>query len=236
MDYNKKLIFYHLPKTGGQTIKYTLAKYLKEGTLYINYSKIGRDREIQMNGSIWKSNNLEFRNRAVFVAGPSVNIRTKNKFKPDVKEDYAIIFREPAELIVSLYNYTYRFTRNPIPFSLWHLKLILKGNRNWQLTNFYRHFLIKGIIKSYFLPSLEFFINVLKSFLFVGLTENIDSDIKFFISYFDIENYQIERKNVSMNKGKMFKHLELNSTLRSKLNRIHNLDYEIYKLIKAQKP
>ena len=144
-----------------------------------------------------------------------------------------IFFREPAKQLVSLYNYKYKHVESPPSFSMFYTKLKLKGNKNFQATNFYRHYLKINYFKFYFFKDFNFFKRILDNFWYVGVTENIDYDLKKIAKELGIKKFEINRKNISDERP--IKHLKINQNLRDKLNNENELDYKLYNYAKRKK-
>tara|TARA_X000000368_G_scaffold409121_1_gene390630 strand:+ start:213 stop:926 length:714 start_codon:yes stop_codon:yes gene_type:complete len=225
---NNKYIFYHLPKTGGQSVKDCLREHLNEHEEFINYCEVGFEAEINLNLISWELREQAKRDKAIIVMGHKVTKDTHKLFSPKFHTRHMVVFREPAKLIVSLYNYTFRFVESPPNFWFWHFKLLLKGHRNWQATNFFRHFLRKNYVFSYFLPDYAFFKNIMDSFWYVGAIENINHDFNKIMMFFGIKDVSLGKTNISKNSQKTKKHLVLTPTLRTKLNNIHSMDIKLY--------
>lgn len=228
-----KYIFYHLPKTGGQSINSSFRKRLEYHKAFIHLGYHGEKSAEELGLLPWENRPKFQRDKAIFIMGHKVDVNTKKYFQLDKEAKEMIIFREPAIHLVSLYNFTYRHIKTPPSFYLWYTKLKLKGAKNWQATNFYRHYLKGSFFKCYFLDDFEFFKKKLEKFWYVGVTENINNDFPKIAFDMGIDHFKIERVNVSGEKS--IKHLVINQELRDKLNRENELDYKIYMYARNRK-
>ncbi|MFC1878057.1 hypothetical protein ACFL2E_12445 [Thermodesulfobacteriota bacterium] len=223
-----KYILYHMPKTGGISINKSFKKHLKFHEELIHLSNHGNLIARRIGLLPWEKRSQEERNKAILVMGHSVNKDTQLLFKTNQKARHMVVFREPAKLIASLYNFTYQYKSVALPFALWCFWLRLKGLRNWQATVFYRHYLKRDYLSSYLLHDFNYFKNILDSFWYVGVTERINEDFKELAKFIGISNFEMETVNVS-GSGDKIKHLQLTESLRNKLNNENKLDFQLYK-------
>ena len=222
-----KYIFYHIPKTGGQTITNSFAdKFIFHEEL-IHLGVFGINDAKKKGLLSWDMRSQTDRDLAKFVFGHYVNINTQNLFKVDEKAKHMIVFREPARHIVSLYNFIFRNDKTPPSFKLWYMKQKLKGNKNWQVTNFYRHFLNKGYLRSYFLSDVNFFKKLLDEFYFVSTTEKINRDLPILAKKMKVVNFNIKNKNITDPFKKV--HFKANKDDIDFLNSDNPLDFKIWK-------
>jgi hypothetical protein len=221
-----KYIFYHLPKTGGQSINLSFRKHLVYHKTFIHLGYHGEKAARELGLAPWRDRTLVQRDMAFFIMGHKVDLNTKNYFGIGREAKEMILFREPALHLVSLYNFKYRHKENPPSFFTWYTLLKIKGGKNWQATNFFRHYLKKSYLKSYFLKNLDYFKIILDDFWFVGVTENINYDFQKIAFNMGIEQFIMERTNVSGEKT--LKHIEITQKLRDKLNNENELDFNLY--------
>lgn len=217
-----------MPKTGGQSIKQLLRDNLTEHYDFINLATFVKKKQENKEIIWWTEKQQTERDKAIIVFGHAVNKDTQKLFSPEFETRHLVVFREPAKLLVSLYNYTFRFVEKPPSFWYWHMRLMLRGNQNWQVSNFYKHFLKKNKFSAYFLPHYSFFEKKLQAFWYVGVTERINVDFKNISKFLELKNNTLTEKNVSSTFQMTKKHLELNPSLRTKLNKTHSLDFKIY--------
>lgn len=227
LEKNLKFILFHIPKTGGQSINKSFIKYLTYQEDLIHHSPRGDVKARRMNKLPWSQRPPKERDSAIFVMGHSVSKDTQLLFKTDQEAKHMVVFREPAKLLVSLFNFQYRHKRVAPPFDFWCTWLKLKGLKNWQATVFYRHFLKKGILSSYFINDFNYFKDILDSFWYVGAIERINEDFIELSKFMGILNFEMETINVGGVDDRKT-HVHLTDRLREKLNKEHNLDYQLY--------
>jgi hypothetical protein len=221
-----KWILYHIPKTGGQTIINSFQKHFIPNVELIHLGVDG-DNEIREKGLLpWKKRPKIERDNAKLIIGHYVSVQTQNLFLELEMAKHMIIFREPALHIISLYNFKFRHTKNPPSFKSWYRKLKLKGCKNWQATNFYRHFLKKGYLKSYFLNDFKYFGSILDDFFYVGVTENLNRDLPVLADRMGIVDFTTKTKNVSGVKTKS--HFVATISEIEFLNKDNPLDYKLW--------
>lgn len=221
-----KFILYHIPKTGGQTITNSFSKHFTTHEELIHLGVDGIKDAKKKGLKDWKNRKKIERDKAKLVLVHYVDINTQNLFKIQEQAKHMIIFREPARHIISLYNFNFRNKKNPPSFKIWYLKQKLKGSRNWQATNFYRHFLKKSYIKSYFLNDVYFFKKILDSFFYVSVTKNIDRDLPILAKKMELDNFTVKSKNISVELKNV--HYKLSESDREFLNRDNPLDFKIW--------
>ena len=217
-----KILFYSNPKTGTSTVEFNFKNFLGEDNVCI----INHPSKFFDDYNDTKVKNL------LFISGHRFNLRRFLRIKSlDKKFFLFTLFREPAEQIISAYNYDlnmkYKFF---IPFWVWYYFLIPK---NPQCSHFYRRF-HNQFFKSFFLNK-KFFKSTLNKFeLFdkIILTENIDNEVPALINSVMGKNKLvklIQRKKTGLDYKKYKK---LTPKLRNLLNKKNSLDFKLYKHFK----
>jgi len=222
-----KYLMFHMPKTGGQSINVSFRKYLKNHEEVIHLSGRGEVHARRLGLLPWGQRPKKERDKAILVTGHAVNKNTQFLFKTGMDARHMVVFREPAKLLVSLYNYKYRFKEKAPSFKRWYFSLRIRGLKNWQATVFYRQYLKGYYLTSYFLNDFNYFKEILDTFWYVGAIERINEDFKEIAKFMDISEFEMERINVANTKDRK-KHVHLTEKLRKKLNHENKLDFDLY--------
>ena len=226
MNGEYKYLIYHIPKTGGQSIRNALGRSLTYDKELIHLSGWGA-KKVQEAGLLpFERRPQEDRDQARFIIGHHVHKNTHKLLSAD-KVRYITFFRNPAEQIVSRYNFeTHKdFKNKELSFDHWYKRFNRKNNQTF-------HFICRFLQKPYliFFPQKKVFKIVqqeLKKFWYVGTTENIDCDLKFLFNFWGLKNSFITHDNVS---GKNFKKRKsLDESLRQRLLQENWIDTMIYR-------
>lgn len=219
-----KLLMYSNPKTGTSTVEYNA----KEALFGSNCIIVNKPEEKHFDSlHVSELENLKF------ISGHRMTKERFDRIKKVCPESKTLsLFRNPAEQIVSAYNYdlNYKYGRY-IPFWLWYKFLI---PRNPQSSHFVRRF--QGhFLKSFFLSSKHITLMLKwydESFDYVILTEKIDEEIPLVFKTCGITREELElvrRKST----GKDYKpFLKLTDTLRIRLENDNKLDVALYQAFK----
>jgi len=217
-------LFAHLPKTGGQSLRDCFRKHLQFHREFIHLGPFGDDDAATLGLGPFEQRPEEERARARVILGHRVNHQT-HLLVPGKVPRYAIFLREPAELIVSSYNFEMRYQRAPgeavVPFDQWYTE---GRKRNLMAHWLLEHFLQRppSRIDTAAVRAVE---TSLKSFWFVGISEYLDRDAPLLLRRIGI-TATLERANVSgVHHPKLF---TLDDSLRSTLNGESDIDMEIY--------
>ena len=223
---NMKHVFYHIPKTGGQTITGCFEERLEPHVELIHLGDRGIQESKQMALVDWRKRTPKERNQAVLVAGHYVNKNTCKLFNGQESIGHWVLFREPAKHLASLYNFTFRDVKSPPSFRTWLVKQKIGGKTNWQATNFRRHFLQERFIATFNKGNVSQLKKALDEFYFVGTTETIDRDLPILASHLGIEDLKVSRRNSSAERGSL--HYNLTPADRERLNCENSVDYELW--------
>lgn len=219
-----KLVMYAIPKTGTSTVEYNAKRRLpKEASMVVNareikgFDDLSNDRLSQLQ----------------FVSGHRITRDIIEKMKGLDSSFRAItLFRNPAEQIVSAYNFALNHKlKRKVPFFFWYHFLLPK---NPQTSHFVRRF--KGQWwKSFFLSKRDLQ-EVLKEFeVFdeVICTENINTRIPQLFAACGIGevNEELIRRKETGNHYHTY--LTLTDRLQRKLERDNALDVAVYRHFKA---
>ena len=221
---NNVLIFYANPKTGTSTIEYNARINLDKTEWFLK--NVG-DNHL----SLSKESKMKLK----FISGHRINYKIVDDLSSIKNVNLITVFRDPAEQIISAYNYDihmkYKFK---IPFYIWYKFLIPK---NPQSSHFVRRFKL-NFIKSLFLNKNNFkeILNYLKQFNLVLTTNQINTIIPFYFNEIGIindEKYQLKTRKVT---GIAYpKYLKLNNSLREKLYKDNELDFKVFQYFNQQK-
>ena len=218
-------IFAHLPKTGGQTLRDCFRKHLEFHREFIHLGPFGEEDAAKRGLEPFHQRPVEERAQARVILGHKVNCET-HTLVPSKTPRYVLLLRDPAELLVSLYNFDMRYQRpasEPIvPFDDWYKSRQRKNfMTNWLLNDFLRP--SKPSRKT---PPMQIIKPALNEFWFVGCSEFLDQDAPLLLRRIGVP-VEIERTNVA---GVHYpKLLSLDDSLRAKLYADNDLDVELYR-------
>jgi len=163
MNTDPVYLFIHLFKTGGTTINGHLASHLTWDEEFVHLGPWGRrvrDRDGQPDPSDWPP---ERWNRTRVVAGHGVEANTR-LLLPDRDVRFLTILRDPAELLVSRYNFETSRTGEHLDFWKWYRKR--QPNRS-----------LRRLRNALGVQSYADVRDVLDTFWFVGVTEHLGDDL-----------------------------------------------------------
>jgi hypothetical protein len=217
-------LFVHLPKTGGQTLRNCFIKHLEFHRTFIHLGPYGEKKATELGLSPFHERPPEERARARVILGHGVNART-HELVPGKIPRHITFLRDPAELLVSLYNFEMKYNRpadQPMPsFEQWYLE---GGRRNFVTQWFLSQFLQTP--QSPTPAALRTINSALESFWFVGCSEFIDRDAPLLLRRIGVPA-ELKRTNVGgINYPKL---MSLDDSLRKRLMADNELDYELYR-------
>lgn len=155
----------HLPKTGGTTINVHLAQHLEWDEEFVHLGGWGDHRRRAEGRTPIEARSPEDLQRVRVVSGHDVDGRTQGLF-PDAEARYVTIVREPAARLVSTYNYRMSAPdARIVSFDEWYADLPSNPATRW--------------MRRRFAPGASFddLLDALRSFWFVGTTEQLDDDL-----------------------------------------------------------
>ena len=217
-------LFAHLPKTGGQTLRDCFRRHLEFHREFIHLGPFGEEDAAKRGLLPFHQRPVEERALAKVILGHGVNCET-HTFVPSKIPRYVLFLRDPAETLVSLYNFEMRYQRpasEPIvPFDIWYNNRHKNFMTNWLLGDFLRPG--KPSRKT---PPMQIINAALEKFWFVGCSEFLDEDGPLLLRRIGVPQ-DLERSNVA---GVHYpKLLNLDASLRAKLYADNDLDVELYR-------
>jgi hypothetical protein len=229
MTNNELFVFVHIPKTGGQTLRNHFIKHLIFHEEFIHLGPYGI-ADAQRRGLVpFEQRPAEARQNARVLLGHYVNHQSHTLVEG--KTPLQITFlREPAELLVSYYNFQmeqHRKNGKPVePFEDWY-----QGKQNTTTNWLYTEFMQRrwAPVSDAVLKEV---IETLDRFWFVGVTECITEDAPWLLERIGIST-DIERANVA---GVHYpRTLALTPDLRERLNAESPFDVQIHEYGRARR-
>jgi hypothetical protein len=215
--------FYHLPKTGGQTLRDHLAQEIGRNTGYLHLGKW--DREMEFGREEVAAMDPAERDRLTAIGGhPLCN--DYRDFFPDRAVREITFIREPAARIVSHYNFNCtmmaRRGQPAPPFEAW------LGDKpaNLQSTRLAQ---VLGMSRK----PLNFSktLHALQRFFFVGTTENLDRMLPLLLGSMGLNAVIPQRSNVTG--GSITKFLDPTPDLLTELRSRNSLDVMLHEVAKS---
>jgi Sulfotransferase family len=218
-------LFVHLPKTGGQSLRHFFMKHLAFHREFIHLGPYGL-KDAQDRGLLPYEQRPEAeRALARVILGHYVHKDT-HKLVPGRIPRHITFVREPAEMLLSYYNFQMSLERSSnrpaVGFDQWY-DSTKRGNlmTRW----FYKQFMRERDPGQLTRRILEEVVEALREFWFVGCTEHLDRDAPVLFKRMGIEG-SLERANVA---GVHFEKLiTLDPSLRRRLQQDNPLDVELY--------
>ncbi len=157
-------LFLHIPKTGGTTINWHLRQNLKYDEENIHFAGAGDEyRRVHDRKPFGERSALE-RSRARVLCGHWVRYGD-HELVPDADPRYFTILRDPADRIVSTYNFQMSSRSDATqPFESWY--------GDWPRNKTFR-----WLRRRLGCDSVSEILDRLRSFWFVGVTEHLDEDL-----------------------------------------------------------
>jgi hypothetical protein len=227
-------IFAHIPKTGGQTLRNCFMRHLQLHREFIHLGPYGEKDAAARGLPPFAKRSADERAQARVILGHHVTCET-HRFVPNKTPRHITFLRDPADLLVSYYNYVrgYRSSDHPpISFEQW-----LTNNRKPR-ENFMTRWLFESFLQNKpaatLRPSALRKINeALERFFFVGLTEHLDRDAPRLLERIGVP-VDLQRTNVGG--GDYKKVIKLDDSLRIELYERNCLDVELYRHWQSRLP
>jgi len=193
------ILSFHYPKTAGTSFRETLIQ-IYHGKIYLHYHKIYLDKNIE---------------RKYLYDVEIVHGHFNIKSYRDVYPDAPIItwLRDPADRVLSYYNY-----------KKYKVKVEQRDSAKANLLHF------ENFLDS---EQFDFFVNkfnlffgdyIVKDFLFIGIVERYDEDMKKLSELMGWGKYQVHHLNRSLN----YEKIVLTKELRERICRRMPKEYEMY--------
>jgi len=226
---NELFVFVHIPKTGGQTLRNHFIKYLAFHEEFIHLGPYGMADATRRGLLPFEERPVEDRQRARVVLGHYVT-HLSYTLVPGKTPRHVTFLREPAEMLVSYYNFEMEQRRKngqPIdPFEQWY-----GGKRNVMTHWLHTHFMGRQST-DVDVSVLNTVIDTLDRFWFVGVTEHISDDAPRLLARMGIAT-DIERANVA---GVHYpRTLSLSEDLRERLNAENPFDVQLHEYGRARR-
>lgn len=217
-------VFAHIPKTGGQTLRNHFIKHLRFHDEFIHLGPYGIAEAEKLGLPPFDARPVEQRQRARVILGHNVTQDT-HTLVPGRTSRHITFLREPAEMLVSYYNFQAkqdRLSGNPVAsFEQWYDA----SKRNNIMTGWiYTYFMMRPAARV--TPTVwADVVETLEGFWFVGVTECMNQDAPQLLRHIGVPT-SLEPANVS---GVHYpKTLSLTPELREQLNAENRLDWDLY--------
>jgi hypothetical protein len=218
-------LFVHMPKTGGQSLRNFFMKHLTLHREFIHLGPRGLKEAHDLGLLPYEQRPHEERALAKVILGHYVHKDT-HKLVPGKIPRHIVFLREPADALLSYYNYQMslkRLNNQPaVEFDQWYDSTKSDNMMTrWLYTQFMQE-RDPGQLKRSILDQV---LEVLQDFWFVGCTEHLDRDAPVLLKRIGIEG-SLERANVA---GIHFDKLKtLDASLRRRLHHDNPIDVELY--------
>ena len=216
--------FIHIPKTGGQTLCHHFCKHLVLHETFIHLGRMGRNDADERGLAPWEERPVEERQKARVVLGHGVT-NDLASLLPGRPIRWAVFLRDPAELLVSNYNFDMSVRASagddPIGFDAWYAQKPRDFQTWWLLARFLRVLppQATGVQRAAMADQL------LQQVEWVGDTRRLDADAVPILEAIGVP-LELERRNQT---GLDFTRLlALDDALRDRLSRENPFDLALY--------
>jgi hypothetical protein len=223
---NELFLFVHMPKTGGQSLRSFFLKHVSPKHSFIHLvSPDTQNAHFGWLPSDFAQRPLQERMQAKIILGHILNKDT-HKMVPGKVPRHVLFLREPAETLVSFYNFMMKLRRNNgesvIPFDEWY---DLSKQDNMMTRFLWTEFMLERCPRRITRREWRGVQRMLRTFWFVGCTEHLDADAPLLFQRMGV-NGVLERANVSgLHHEKM---LALDAGLCERLRAENPIDVELY--------
>lgn len=219
-------LFVHIPKTGGQSLRNHFIEHLVFHEDFIHLGPYGIEDAKKRGLPAFEERSLEQRRRAFVVLGHYVTSQT-HQLIPGKEPRYITFLRDPAERMVSLYNYRMYDQYickglAPISFEAWYRDTLKLDMTQWIC----RQFLGKKTADLAGVDERELAQTTLDRFWFVGTIETFDEDVAYLMRHLGLPPV-VARSNVT---GVHFERtLALTGQWRQQIYRNHEHDLTLHR-------
>ena len=175
--------FIHIPKTGGSTIIVQLRTNLDYDTEFVHLGGEGDDYRRRHGLPAWEERPTDERRKARILAGHQVRFGVHESV-PGRRPRYFTILRDPADRILSVYNFRVQQDEADIPFWDWYETYPRNNGYKWLKRVF-------GIEDD--VPPWEITAR-LDEFWFVGVTERLSDDLPDLFAHFGVPTEWIDQR------------------------------------------
>lgn len=221
---NQTVIFMHIPKTGGQTLRSVVEQNYKEGDVFRCYPTNPKYPNLED----FKNISDQEKERMKIIIG-HIDYGIHNYISHDYR-GYITMMRDPVDRVISSYQHVMRNSEKLRNNCASILKLYEK--ERMFLDNFQTR-MISGINPEFgqcYDEMLDQAIeNIDKHFLMIGLNERYDETLRRFAKLLNWNSIEYERVNSTPNKltSKCFSKIEIN-----KIKEMNKLDIQLYSYAK----
>ena len=172
---NHVYCFIHIPKTGGSTIIVHLRTNLDYDTEFVHLGAGGDNYRRRYGLEAWEKRSNEERNKVRILAGHQMRLGV-HELVVGRPARYFTVLRDPADRILSVYNFRLQQEGRDIPFWDWYEEYPRNNGYKWLK----RAFRLEGD------ASPSEIIAKLDNFWFVGVTEQLGVDLPDLFAHFGI--------------------------------------------------
>lgn len=168
-------LFLHIPKTGGTTINGHLSQHLVFDKTHVILGGWG-NRYRREHGLVpWTDRPLEERSTVRVLAGQEV-VYGHHELFPERRPRYFTVLRDPADRIVSRFNFDRSWGRTEQDFEPWYTEVYRPRRQNFQV-HFLADRLDPGRPSGDDITAFARAVELLRRCWFVGVTEHLDEDL-----------------------------------------------------------
>ena len=175
---NPLFLFVHIPKTAGQTLRDHFIRHMNLHETFIHLGPYGIEDAQRLGLEPFEKRSSERRNRAHVILGHLVTCSTAD-LVPGKSPHFITFLREPAERIVSLYNFMMdlefrRRGKEPVSFDEWWSSRRHQTMVNWVC----RDYLGSRVDIRDQETAFKLALKTLRQFWFIGTVATITEDAK----------------------------------------------------------
>ncbi len=219
----KKLIFLHIPKSGGTTFNTILERYYDKDEIFA----VGYDKN-----NVWNIHELETmptqRKKEINLIRGHLHVGVHKHFEEDFR--YITFIRHPVRRTISFYNYVKRIPNHRLYEQVKDMSLLEC------ITQVKDHDVINGQVNRLcgFTGDEDkmleqTFKNIDKHFDLIGLQEYYDESLILLQHKLDWQNVQYERQNVTLNKKNT-----ITDEMIAEITKMNRLDLILYEKVKEK--
>jgi len=242
MPENILWVFLHLPKTGGTTFNGLCYKQLIMDETFVLLNHWGKQYRYDRQRPSFHDRSIEHRNRVRVLSGHRTYYGI-HRLVPDKEPRYLTSLRDPADRIVSRYNFWRSLGKINECFENWYQYSYKPKNYN-PMVEFYANRLMDLGLKLTPEQKLNLAKQLLDRCWYIAITERLDNDLKYIFKKMgltpDWENHRVagqpgnalEGLSHPNNYEAIQKYFILDKTTREMIYFDHPLDVELYRYAK----